>query len=428
MNVITKETVLTAQIVETQTNNSIQLQRQNPSISFDTLVSQAKEYDFGESTVNPEHESLTTNQNTAAEEKSEEVKESKTDKKSEKKEVEAEKKEVSDEEKIAASQLSVQINQNVEKEENIEININEIAEIEESQEIESINLAQTLDENTEVEVSSLLVENQNIKEIALEEKSQADEKIELNLNSENDENFIAKSDLNTKNDKSLVKDDTSKITVKDLRTQGDAKDNNIFEKKNDAKPALDIKINNENTATITMEYASQNVTENVLSMNNQTAGSDGSNFQAMLNNQIQHNIPEIVKTGSIILKDNNQGSINLILHPDDLGNVKIHLSLDGKTVSGHIIVATKEAAEVFKDNAQTLREAFEKNGFDTAGFNVSYNNNSGNGNSSSNQYSDADFLVKQLYDNNVSKGEEGVNLAEITNSSKKDNYSINIVA
>ena len=90
MNVITKETVLTAQIVETQTNNSIQLQRQNPSISFDTLVSQAKEYDFGESTVNPEHESLTTNQNTAAEEKSEEVKESKTDKKSEKKEVEAE--------------------------------------------------------------------------------------------------------------------------------------------------------------------------------------------------------------------------------------------------------------------------------------------------------------------------------------------------
>ena len=132
----------------------------------------------------------------------------------------------------------------------------------------------------------------------------------------------------------------------------------------------------------------------------------------------------------MILKDNNQGTINLVLHPDDLGNVKIHLSLDGKTINGHIIVATKEAMEVFKDNAQTLREAFVKNGFDGAEFNVSYNNNSSgnNGQEFSNQFDDGNFLAKKIYGNDLSSsGEIDSQLNDII-SSKNDNYSVNIVA
>lgn len=203
--------------------------------------------------------------------------------------------------------------------------------------------------------------------------------------------------------------------------------------KNDKVPKLnvDVKYNNSNTATMTMDYAQTNLAENnLLSMNNQTAGADNSNFQAMLNNQIQQNVPEFVKTGSIVLKDNNQGTINIVLHPDDLGNVKIHLSLDGKTISGHIVVATKEAMEVFKDNAQTLREAFIQNGFDAANFDVSYNGNnqSGANQNFGNEYNGNQFLAKKAY--GFDSVDEAINDAfgNEDYSEKKSEYSINIVA
>ena len=166
-------------------------------------------------------------------------------------------------------------------------------------------------------------------------------------------------------------DKEGKITVEDLRTKPDF-ESVLAESKEEKPLKTELKVTGENTATITMDYVPQDAQADILSLNNQTAGSNASTFQAMLNNQIQANVPEFVKAGNIVLKDNNQGTINLVLHPDDLGNVKIQLSLDGKTVQGHIAVATKEALQVFKDNSETLREAFIKSGFENASFDVSY--------------------------------------------------------
>ena len=172
-------------------------------------------------------------------------------------------------------------------------------------------------------------------------------------------------------------DREGKITVEDLRTKPSF-ENLVEEAKESKGLKSEVKITGENTATITMNYAAEQANSDLLSLNNQAAGSQTSNFQAMLNNQIQQNAAEFVKAGSIVLKDNNQGTINLVLHPDDLGNVKIQLSLDGKNVSGHIAVASKEALQVFKDNSETLREAFIKNGFADASFDVSYGTGQGN--------------------------------------------------
>jgi flagellar hook-length control protein FliK len=174
-------------------------------------------------------------------------------------------------------------------------------------------------------------------------------------------------------------DKEGKITVEDLRTKSEKTDfeSLVKEAKSDKGLKTEVKFTNENTATITMEYAQSDAQADILSLNNQSAGAQNSNFQQMLNNQIQANVPEFVKAGNIVLKDNNQGTINLVLHPDDLGNVKIQLSLDGKTVQGHIAVATKEALQVFKDNAETLREAFIKSGFENASFDVSYGSGQG---------------------------------------------------
>jgi flagellar hook-length control protein FliK len=149
----------------------------------------------------------------------------------------------------------------------------------------------------------------------------------------------------------------------------------------------------------------------------------------MLSNQLTNVAPEFVKAGNLVLKDNNQGTINLILHPDDLGNVKIHLSLDGKTLSGHITVATKEALQVFKDNAETLREAFIRSGFDTASFDVAMNNGgSFNQDMGFNGQDDGrNLFAKRAY--GESAGGLSAELDDIfENTVDISNYSVNIVA
>lgn len=235
-------------------------------------------------------------------------------------------------------------------------------------------------------------------------------------------NFSGKNQ-NEKKEFSLDKE--GKIKVEDLRSGSEIADSS--EKKSVIKTS-EIKLTNENTAVMALEV-NPNAEADVLSLNTQTAAADGSNFQAMLSNQLQNVAPEFVKAGNLILKDNNQGTINLVLHPDDLGNVKIHLSLDGKTLSGHITVATKEALQVFKDNAETLREAFIKSGFETAEFDVAFNNGSqfSQNMDFGKQDDGTNLLAKHVYGNSGSGLDS--ELEDIfQNAEDISNYSVNIVA
>jgi len=190
----------------------------------------------------------------------------------------------------------------------------------------------------------------------------------------------------------------SRISVTDLRNEK-VQDHEIV--KDEAEPKLKVTMTGSDSATVEMNLKANQefVAGDVLSNNSQVAASDGSTFQSMLNNQIQANAAEIVKAGNIVLKDNNKGTINLVLHPDDIGNVKMTLSLDGDKITGHIAVNTKEALEVFKNNAESLREAFMKNGYENASFEVSYNNASGNGQqfAENNQQNQNNFFGKREY-------------------------------
>ncbi|MCQ2572394.1 MAG: flagellar hook-length control protein FliK [Treponema sp.] len=222
----------------------------------------------------------------------------------------------------------------------------------------------------------------------------------------------------------------SKINVTDLRS-----DKSPEEKINSdiAEPKMKVTMTGNDSATVELNLAAaQNqVSGDVLANNIQIASSDGSTFQAMLNNQIQANAAEIVQTGNIILKDNNKGTINLVLHPDDIGNVKIQLSLDGDKITGHIAVNTKEALEVFKNNAESLREAFMKNGYENASFEVSYNSSGNNASqqfAEQNQQNQNSFFAKREYGlldlaaGNFDSENKSEEFSEITK------FGINIVA
>ncbi len=272
------------------------------------------------------------------------------------------------------------------------------------------------DKDSENQTSDLLVNADATTELSENQKVAGDNKA-------NDFEFDF-SNKDNKDKKELALDKDGKIKVEDLRTE-------VAEDISDKKSALktsEIKLTGENTAVMAVEL-NPNAEADVLSLNNQTAAGNGSNFQAMLTNQLHNVAPEFVKAGNLILKDNNQGTINLVLHPDDLGNVKIHLSLDGKTLSGHITVATKEALQVFKDNAETLREAFIKNGFDAANFDVAFNNSSQfNQNMDFNGQNDGtNLLGKHVYKN--MGGSLDSELEDIfQNAEDISNYSVNIVA
>lgn len=163
-------------------------------------------------------------------------------------------------------------------------------------------------------------------------------------------------------------DADGKILVTDLRTE-------TAEILSEVKPETEksIKIDTQvgDTPELTM-FVSDGTLQNVAPANGQSAQTASSNFQAMLANQIRQNASEFVKAGSIVLRDNNAGTINLVLRPESLGNVKISLQLSDKVVSGQITVHSEEAYNAFKESANALKNAFAQSGFEAGGFTVAY--------------------------------------------------------
>lgn len=151
---------------------------------------------------------------------------------------------------------------------------------------------------------------------------------------------------------------------------------------------------------------SETAKQNILFSNNQTAGASGSTFQQMLSQQIQFNAPDFVRAGNIVLQDNNSGSINMILKPENLGNVKINLHLSDNVITGQITVNSKEAFDAFKQNLETLKQAFQNSGFENANLSLSYaDTSSGSFAQGERQQSSEQFFSNKVYGDYASSAE-----------------------
>jgi len=176
----------------------------------------------------------------------------------------------------------------------------------------------------------------------------------------------------------------------------------------------------------------QDAAKNILSSDTQSAQASGSVFQQMVSQQIAASAPDFVKAGSIVLKDNNTGTINMALKPEALGNVKITLELSDKVVSGHITVASREAFEAFRQNLDTLKQAFVQSGFDNATFTLSIaqNNSQGGMFGGERQQSAEQFLSEKTYGDYAVHSNSGsaVSAGDQTSYEASADYRINVVA
>lgn len=216
-----------------------------------------------------------------------------------------------------------------------------------------------------------------VKENLSEKKNLSSEKITDDLS-------LLEDDL-LSDEKTFVKVPEEKVQQAGLFTLRDERTTLPTEAAEEKENLSDVKVNTEiirtadNNVQMTLSLA-ENVNQNILASNDQSAAAAGSTFQEMLSQQIQHNAPDFVKAGNIVLRDNNQGTINMILKPEALGNVKVSLQLSDKVITGEITVQTKEAMEAFKENIQALRQAFVQSGYEDVQFNLNLAQNDSNGN------------------------------------------------
>lgn len=222
------------------------------------------------------------------------------------------------------------------------------------------NLQKKVSKDEELSFSELNI-NQNLTEQEVSKSLVGKKTI---AESQNEKNQFSKSEKL----KVSKAEKQNKITVSDYRT---IKETNGLSEKKSAKNEKLLQTVEIKDSQVVMELNSH-AQQNILSLDSQSASAMGSDFQSMLSNQIQQNAGDIVKAGQIILKDNNEGSIKLILHPESLGNVKIDLQISDKNITGRIVVASQEAFNAFRDSTDSLKQAFINSGFESAGLELAF--------------------------------------------------------
>jgi flagellar hook-length control protein FliK len=85
----------------------------------------------------------------------------------------------------------------------------------------------------------------------------------------------------------------------------------------------------------------------------------------------QRFIPEVVKQTGIVLKNGGEGEIRLVLKPENLGSLRIRLSLGESSLEGRIVVDNNSVKELVESSLDNLKNALRMEGYQTANLEVS---------------------------------------------------------
>ena len=224
----------------------------------------------------------------------------------------------------------------------------------------------------------------------------------------------------------LPEENNGKISVIDMRTENVAEkienpENSLVTKegakKSDFVKTIEYDQNGNATISLSLKNDNQFVDNGQIVNHN-------SDFSSMLSREIASSAKDLVQTGSIILKDNNAGTINLILNPEELGSVKIKLEISDNQITGKILVASKEAYDAFNQNLNLLKNAFIDSGFSAGGFDLAFTGSNQQGefgqNGNQNSYAESGVNYKgSVYEQAV---------AEVLPESTTSSSTINLVA
>jgi len=123
-------------------------------------------------------------------------------------------------------------------------------------------------------------------------------------------------------------------------------------------------------------------------------------LENMLARELHQNFNgDIVRHASMALRDGGEGTIKIALHPETLGNVKIHLELTENKITGRIVVESEEALNAFRKELTTLEQAFKDSGYANADLNLSLTaDESGKQDREFNENSLASRMAASLYE------------------------------
>lgn len=279
------------------------------------------------------------------------------------------------------------------------------------------NSSQNLDSQIfEQSLTSFESENNSQKDFSDFQKSQSQENASFNsLKNQNSFSISFNDSFSGTNQVLNVKDERSfeeklKLLEKNLAENSDSSKKNSL------------------NFTLSFDQSLQNIT----SQNSQNAAAQGSSFQEMFAQTLNNHVGDFVKAGTIVLKNNNQGEINMNLKPESLGNVKLFLQVSDKVITGQITVHSKEAMEAFKQNLEGIKQAFVANGFEEANINLVLADSGGfagnfNQQANQNQQQNQAFVGNLVY-NNYSYDNSNESLSKSKYYEEKDSFKVNVVA